>query len=102
MLLVDAAHEGGRGREDLVDKDEDGLFGRELDALANNIDELADGEVRGDEVFLLVDGGNVALLDLFADDGDAIGVLLANTLGFGLALLKGVLVLELAAHFDDF
>jgi hypothetical protein len=30
---------------------------------------------------------------------DAVGVLLADALGLGLALLKGVLVLELAAHF---
>lgn len=45
MLLVDAAHESGRGRQDLVDEDEDGLFGRELNSLANNIDELADRQV---------------------------------------------------------
>lgn len=32
--------------------------------------------------------------------GNAVGVLLPDTLGFGLALLKGVLVLELAAHVD--
>ena len=32
--------------------------------------------------------------------GNAIGVLLTNTLGLGLALLKGVLVLELAPHID--
>ena len=32
---------------------------------------------------------------------DAIRVLLTDTLGLGLALLEGVLVLELAAHFGD-
>ena len=31
---------------------------------------------------------------------DAIGVLLPNTLGLGLALLKGVLVLKLGTHID--
>ena len=40
MLLVDHAHEGGRRREDLVDKDEDGLLGRELYPLADDVDEL--------------------------------------------------------------
>lgn len=67
VLLVDARHEGGRGRQDLVDEDEDGLFGRELDTLADDVDKLADGQVRGDQVLLLVDGGNVGLFDLFAD-----------------------------------
>ncbi len=31
---------------------------------------------------------------------NAVRVLLANALGLGLALLEGVLVLKLAAHFD--
>ena len=68
VLLVDAAHQrGGRGQH-LVDEDEDGLFRRQLDALADHVDELADGEVGGDQVLLLIDGGNVRLFDLFADD----------------------------------
>jgi hypothetical protein len=32
---------------------------------------------------------------------NAVRVLLTDALGLGLALLEGVLVLELAAHFDD-
>jgi len=98
VLLVDAAHESGSGREDLIDENEDGLLGAELDALANDIDELADSQVCGDEVLLLVDSSDVRLLDLFADDRDAVGVLLANTFGFCLALLEGMLVLELGTH----
>ena len=34
--------------------------------------------------------------------GNAIGILLADALGLGLALLEGVLVLELAAHFGGY
>ena len=68
MLLVDAAHQSSSWWENFIDEDEDGLLWRELDALADDVDELTDGEVGGDEVFLLVDGGNVRLLDLFADD----------------------------------
>lgn len=68
MLLVDVAHERGRRRQDLVDEDEDGLLGREADALADDVDELADGEVGGNQVLLLVDGRDVRLLDLLADD----------------------------------
>jgi hypothetical protein len=68
VLLVDGGHErSGRG-EDLVDEDEDGLLGRELDALADHVDELAHGEIGGDQVLLLIDGRDVRLLDLLADD----------------------------------
>ena len=59
MLLVNGAHQGRGRRQDLVDEDEDGLFGRELDALADDVDELADGQVGGDQILLLVDGRNV-------------------------------------------
>lgn len=68
MLVVDAAHESRRGREDLIDEDENGLFRRQLDALANDIYELTDSEVGGDQILLLVDGGDVGLLDFFADN----------------------------------
>lgn len=68
MLFVDAAHEGGGGGQDLVDEDEDGLLRRKLNALADHVDELSDSEVAGDQVLLLVDGGDVRLLDLLADD----------------------------------
>lgn len=68
MLLVDAAHKSGCGGKDLVDKDEDGLLGRQLDSLADDVDELANSQIGGDQVLLLVDGRDVALLDLFAND----------------------------------
>jgi hypothetical protein len=68
MLLVDGAHERSSWWQDLIDEDEDCLFGAQLDALADNVDELTDGEVGGDKVLLLVDGRNIRLLDLLADD----------------------------------
>jgi hypothetical protein len=68
VLLVDAAHEGGRGRQDLIDEDKDGLLGRKLDALPDNVDELAYGQVCRHQVLLLVDRGDVALLNLLADN----------------------------------
>ena len=45
VLLVNGTHEGGSGRENLVDKDEDGLFRGELDPLSDNVDKLTDGEI---------------------------------------------------------
>jgi hypothetical protein len=59
VLFVDAAHEGGSGWEDFVDEDEDGLLRAELDALADNVDELADSEICWDQILLLVDGSDV-------------------------------------------
>lgn len=68
VLLVDGRHQRGGWREDLINEDEDGLIGGQLDALADDVDELADGEVCWHQVLLLVDGGDVALLNLLADD----------------------------------
>jgi hypothetical protein len=68
VLLVDGAHQSSSRWEDFVYEDEDGLLGAELDALADHVDELANGEVGWDEVLLLVDGCDVGLLDLLTDD----------------------------------
>lgn len=48
MLLVDAAHQRSGGWQDLIDEDEDGLLRGELDAFADYVDELADGQIGGD------------------------------------------------------
>ena len=68
MLFVDARHKSRRGREDLVDEDENRLLRRQLDALTDNVNELADGEVGRNQVFLLVDRSDITLLDLLADN----------------------------------
>ena len=70
VLFVDAGHQSGSWGQDLVDEDENRLLRRELDALADDIDELTDSEVCRDEVLLLVDGRDVRLLDLLANDLD--------------------------------
>ena len=67
MFLVDGAHQRGARGQDLVDEDEDGLLGTELDAFADDVDELADGQVGGDQVLLLVDRGDVGFFDFLAD-----------------------------------
>jgi hypothetical protein len=50
VLVVHVGHEGGGGGEHGLDKHEDGFLGGDLDPLADDVDELADGEVVGDEV----------------------------------------------------
>jgi hypothetical protein len=84
VLLVDRAHKSSSWRQNLIDEDEDGLLRRQLDALADYVDELAYGEICGDKILLLVDGGDVRLLDLLADDGDAILVPVVAVLVRGL------------------
>jgi hypothetical protein len=68
VLLVYRAHQSGSRRQDLIDEDEDGLLRRQLNALADHVDELTDCQVGRDKVLLLVDGRNVRLLDLLADN----------------------------------
>ena len=67
MLLVDRAHKRSSRWQDLIDEDEDGFLRRKLDALADDIDELANGEIGRYKVLLLVDGSNVRFLDLLTD-----------------------------------
>jgi hypothetical protein len=59
VLLVYRAHESGGRWQDLIDEDEDGLLGRQLNALADHVDELADGEICRYQVLLLVDSRDV-------------------------------------------
>ena len=68
MLLVDAAHKRSGRRKDFIYENEDGLLRRELDSLTNDIDKLSHCEVGRNKIFLLVDRGDIALLDLLADD----------------------------------
>jgi len=68
VFFVNAAHESGGGRENFIDENEDGLFGAELDALSNYVDELANGEICGDEVLLLVDGSDIRFFNLLTDN----------------------------------
>jgi hypothetical protein len=114
VLLIDGAHQSCRRGKDLIYEDEDGLLWRELNTFANNIHKLSDGQVGWHKVFLLVDGRDVRLLNLLANNlgmvlaelesrsiratyRNAIGVFLTDAIGLGLTLLEGVLVLELAA-----
>ncbi len=68
MLFVDAAHEGSSRGEDLINEDEDGFLGRQLDALSDDVDELAYGKICRYEVLLLINSSDVGLFYLLADD----------------------------------
>lgn len=59
MFVVYRAHQGSSRREHFIDEDEDGLLGRKLDAFADDIYELAYGQIGWDQVLLLVDGCDI-------------------------------------------
>eukprot|EP00965_Chrysotila_dentata_P036100 1201853-Pleurochrysis_carterae.AAC.4 len=72
--VAHCAHEGGCGRQRVVDKDEDGLLGRNGDALADDVDKLPDGQVHRDEVLALVHRRNVGARVLLANHRDPVRV----------------------------
>jgi hypothetical protein len=59
VLLVDARHQRSGWRQNLIDEDEYGLLWGKLDALADDVDELADSEICWNEILLLVDCGDL-------------------------------------------
>ncbi len=59
MLLVNRAHQRCGRRQNFVNEDEDSLLRRELYSLADDIDELTDGQIGGDKIFLLVNSRNI-------------------------------------------
>ena len=59
MLIINATHEGCGWRKDFINEDEDGLLRRQLDPLSDDIDELTDSQICGDEVLLLIDGSDI-------------------------------------------
>lgn len=54
MFLVEGAHSGTGGRDYIVDKEEECIFRSKVDPLANEKVELANRQVRWNQVFLLV------------------------------------------------
>ena len=116
VFLVDAAHESGGGRQHFVDEDEDGLLWCKLDTLANDVAELADRQVRGHKILLLVYSRDIGLLYLLTDDlasvrhrlsredrrlglyRDPVRILLPDALSLGLSFLERVFILEFGAH----
>lgn len=68
VLSVHVLHQRRGHGHDVLRVDEDGLFGRQLDTLPDDVDELSHGEVCRDQVLLLVDRCDIALVVLLADD----------------------------------
>ena len=96
--LVEAAHGGGGGRNDIVDEEEESVLWPEADPLPDEEVKLAYCQVRGNEVFLLVQVSDSRLGRLLHDDGHAIRILPSDLLALGPPLLEGMLLLVLPLH----
>lgn len=59
VFFIDGTHQGRRGWEDLVDENKNGFLRAELDSFADDIDELADGQVGWHQILFLVDRRNI-------------------------------------------
>lgn len=66
--------------------------------LSNKEIELADSEIRGHKVLLLVEITEVGGWGFLYDDGDSVWVLSADLLSFGTALVESVLFLVAPLH----
>jgi len=95
LLLVDLGHKCGGGGQGVVDEDENGFLWLQFDALADDVDKLADCQIRRHQVFFLVDVRDIAVGRLFADDRDAVRVLEANSGRLRFPLVECVLSLEI-------
>jgi len=82
VILVDLRHQRCCWREGIVDEDEDGLFGFQLDSLSDHIHKLANRQIGWNEVFFLVNVRDIAVGCLFRNDRDTIRVFCPNPLGF--------------------
>lgn len=87
VFLVHGADQRRGGRQYVVDKNKDGLFAGQLDSLSYDVHKLAHRQVHGNQVFPLVDLGNVRVLHLFTDDGNPVLESLGDSLGLGLSLI---------------
>jgi len=98
MFLVERAHGRARRRNHVVHEEEQSILWPQMDSLADEEVELANGQIRGHEVFLLIQISDARLWCLLHDHGNAIGILLADLLAFGSALLERMLFLVLELH----
>jgi len=68
VFVINGAHECRRGRKDFINKDENSLFRGKFDPFANDIAELSDCQVGGNEVLFLIDRRDIGLFNLLADN----------------------------------
>jgi len=98
VLLVKGSHGGRGGRECVVDEEEECVLRPEADPLPDEEVKLADGQVGGDEVLLLVEVAQPRLGGLLHDHGHAVGVFSPDFLPLRPPLLEGVLLLVGPLH----
>jgi len=98
VLLIKGSH-GGRGRGNhIVDKKEKRIFWSETDPLPDEEVELADCEIRRDQVLLLIQVSDTSLGRLLHNHRHSVRVLPPDLLPLGPPLLEGMFLLVLPLH----
>lgn len=98
VFLVQRSHGGRRGWDHVVDEEEEGIFGSQMDALPDEEVELAHGEVRRHQVLLLVEVTETSSRGFLDDDWHAVWILASDLLPLGLALFERVLLFVYELH----
>jgi len=94
VVFVYLGHQGRRRGQGVVHKNEDRFLWLQFDAFPDDIDELTHRQIRRNEVFLLVDIRDVALLGLLADHWNTFGVLFDDSIRLFLPFIEWMLLLE--------
>lgn len=96
MLFVQSRKKlRGRRHNGVVHEQVDGLFWRNLDSFTDDVHEVRNGKVRGNQVLFAINIRDVTTAGIFlTDDRYPLRVLLQNTGSFVLSLVKGMLLFE--------
>merc|ERR1712107_827290 len=89
VFLVQRSHGGRCWRYHIVDEEEERVLWSQTDPLPDEEVELANSEIAGYEVLLLVQITNPGLGTLLHDDGDSVRILPPDLLALGSPLLEG-------------
>jgi len=94
VVFVYLGHQGRRRGQCVVHENEDCFLWLQFDPFTDDIDELTHRQIRRNEVFLLVDIRDVALLGLLADHWNTFGVLFDDSIRLFLPFIEWMLLLE--------
>ena len=86
MVFVDGLHEGACGRQDVLNKEEDGLVGLQLDVTPHFKEELAHRRVVGNKELALGNVGRSRVLCFLHNNRNKVRIALLDLIGNFLTL----------------
>ena len=98
--LVEGAHGGRGGGDDVVDKEEQSVLWPQTDPLPDEEVELANSEIGGYQVLFLVQIANTSFGGFLYNDRNTVGVFSTDLLSLCPPLLEGMFLFVLPLHVD--